>query len=155
MDTLRNFFEDERNRREKEAAVMMPAGDRIAAMIAKQQQSKHRNRWIAWLSGSLGFAIVAAVAGLYFREPLAVACRWAESFAGGVSDRIAEIFENIKLTLFSWGTGISPAAGMGIIEKATSEITGWPVQVWYVVFLAAGVGLLLGADRLVRHRKPV
>jgi hypothetical protein len=44
---------------------------------------------------------------------------------------------------------------MGIIEKATSEITGWPVQVWYVVFLAAGVGLLLGADRLVRHRKPV
>ena len=26
MDTLRNFFEDERNRREKEAAVMMPAG---------------------------------------------------------------------------------------------------------------------------------
>ena len=61
-------------------------------MIAKQQQSKHRNRWIAWLSGSLGFAIVAAVAGLYFREP-GSGLSLGESFAGGVSDRIAEIFE--------------------------------------------------------------
>lgn len=153
MDSLRKFFEDERNRREKEAASIMPAGDLIAAMIRKQRGFTYRKRLMSRLLGGVGFVFVAAASIVYFREFVAEAFLWIKNVAGQVSGKIAEIYANTKPALLSWSAGISGTAETGIIEKATSEISGWPVQIWYMVFLAAGVGLLLGADRLIRSRK--
>jgi hypothetical protein len=40
------------------------------------------------------------------------------------------------------------------IEKATTEISVWPVQIWYVLALLLGIVLLVGADKLIRHKFP-
>lgn len=40
-------------------------------------------------------------------------------------------------------------------KKAAAVVAGWPVQVWYVLFLIVGVGVLLAIDFLVRFRKKV
>ena len=138
MDSLRKFFEDERNRREKEAASIMPAGDLIAAMIRKQRGFTYRKRLMSRLLGGVGFVFVAAASIVYFREFVAEAFLWIENVAGQVSGKIAEIYANTNLPFFL----VSRYKRDGrdrIIEKATSEISGWPVQIWYMVFLAAGV----------------
>ncbi|NLA16223.1 MAG: hypothetical protein GX877_06795 [Bacteroidales bacterium] len=38
-------------------------------------------------------------------------------------------------------------------KKIAAVVAGWPVQVWYILFLTVGVGLLLAIDFLVRFRK--
>ncbi|MFA7200229.1 MAG: hypothetical protein WC098_02290 [Bacteroidales bacterium] len=40
-------------------------------------------------------------------------------------------------------------------KKTAAIVAGWPVQVWYVLFLIVGVGVLLVLDFLVRFRKKV
>ncbi|MFA5445631.1 MAG: hypothetical protein WC262_11735 [Bacteroidales bacterium] len=153
MDTLRDFFEEKRRERENEAVLIPPMGAQLAAMIETRQIARRKHFIYWWIAGGLAFVLATAGVGLYFR-----------SYVASFFTRIAEIFVQItgnitdylKITGTSLAAGLSGAretAASGIIEKATSEMSGWPVQVWYVVFLAGGVALLLGVDRLVRHRK--
>lgn len=153
MDTLKDFFKDEHKRRMEEAAGIMPLGMHVVDMIEKQQAVRRKTRWYWWFSGSIAFVLAAVGAGFYFRDFLAVFFRWAGETSGVVTGRLVEVYQNIKISLLSWGTGVTQTAESGFIEKATTEISAWPVQVWYVIFLVAGVALLLGVDTLVRHRK--
>ncbi len=154
MDTLKDFFKEEHNRRLEEAAGIMPLGLHVTNIIEKQQATRRKTRWYWWIAGGLVFVLATTGAGLYFRDYVAT-----------FFTRIAEIFVQItgnvvdylKITGTSLAAGLSGAretASSGIIEKATTEVSAWPVQVWYVVFLVAGVALLLGVDNMVRRRKP-
>ncbi len=154
MYTLKDFFKEEQNRRMEEAAGIRPIGMHVVNIIEKQKAVRSKKRWYRWLSGSFAFVLAAVGIGIYFREFLAGIFRWADESSGVVTGRIVEIYENTKFSFLTWGAGVTQNAESGFIEKATTEISAWPVQVWYVVFLVAGVALLLGVDKLVRHRKP-
>ncbi|MFA5289220.1 MAG: hypothetical protein WC361_07805 [Bacteroidales bacterium] len=153
MDTLRDFFEEEQLRHREEAAGMLPLGSRVTELIAKQEAARKKTYWIWWLTGSAGFLLVAVFAAVYFSEQLAGVFRWVETVTGQVTGKVAGIFENVRVAVISKVSGISASSGEGFIEKATSEVSGWPVQIWYVVLLAAGVALLVGVDYLVRRRR--
>lgn len=155
MDALRDFFEEEQRRNMEEAAGMPLLGMRVTELIAKQEAARKKTHRIWWLTGGAGFLPVAVFAAVYFRGQLAEAFRWVETIVSQTTGEVAGFIENMKYALISRASGISASAGQGFMEKATSEISGWPVQVWYMIFLAAGVGLLLGADHLVRRRKSV
>lgn len=153
MDTLRDFFEEEQLRHREEAAGMLPLGSRVTELIAKQEAARKKTHWIWWLTGSAGFLLVAVFAAVYFSEQLAGVFRWVETVTGQVTGKVAGIFENVRVAVISKVSGISASSGEGFIEKTTSEVSGWPVQIWYVVLLAAGVALLVGVDYLVRRRR--
>jgi hypothetical protein len=161
MDTLRDFFEDKRRETEQEAVLIPPMGAQLAAMIETRQIARRKRIIYLWIAGGLVFVLATTGAGLYFRDYVATFFTLlGESFArlGEIFARVTEnIADYVKTTGISLAAGLSGAretAGSGFIEKATAEVSGWPVQVWYVVFLVGGVALLLGVDRLVRHRKP-
>ncbi len=154
MDTLRDFFEDKRRETEQEAVLIPPMGAQLAAMIETRQIARRKHDLYWWIAGGLVFVLGAIGAGLYFRTYVAA---FFERIAEIVVQIIGNITDYLKITGTSLAAGLSGAretAGSGFIEKATAEVSGWPVQVWYVVFLVGGVALLLGVDRLVRHRKP-
>jgi hypothetical protein len=153
MDTLRDFFEEEQRRHREEAAGMPPLGMRVTELIAIQEAARKKTHRIWWLTGGAGFLMVAVFAAMFFRDQLAEAFRWVETVVSQTTGEVSGFIENIKYTVISRASGISAPAGEGFIEKATAEISGWPVQIWYVVLLVAGVGLLLGADHLVRRRR--
>jgi hypothetical protein len=153
MDALRDFFEEEQRRHREEAAGMPPLGMRVTELIAKQEATRKKTHRIWWLTGGAGFLMVAVFAAVYFREQLAEAFRWVETVAGETAGKVTGFIENIKYAVIGRVSGIKAPAGEGFMEKATSEISGWPVEVWYVVMLVAGVGLLLGADHLLRRRR--
>ncbi len=161
MDTLRDFFEDKRRETEQEAVLIPPMGAQLAAMIETRQIARRKRIIYLWIAGGLVFVLAAIGVGLYFRTYVgSFFTLLGESFArlGEIFARVTEnIADYVKTTGISLAAGLSGAretAGSGFIEKATAEVSGWPVQVWYVVFLVGGVALLLGVDRLVRHRKP-
>ena len=155
MDTLKDFFKEEHRRRMQEAEEIVPLGMHVVHIIEKQQVVRRKTRWYWWSAGCVAFVAAAVGIGFYFRDYLAVFFQRVAEIAGFTTGKLVEIFENTKFALLSWGTGVTKTAEPGLIEKATTEISAWPVQVWYVVLLAAGVALLLGVDSLVRHRKPV
>ena len=162
MDTLRDFFEDKRRETEQEAVLIPPMGAQLAAMIETRQTARRKRMIYLWIAGGLAFVLAAAGAGLYFRTYVgSFFSRLGESFASlgeifaRVTENIADSLRSIGISLATTVSGARETASSGIIEKATTEISAWPVQVWYVVLLAAGVALLLGVDSLVRHRKPV
>jgi len=161
MDTLRDFFEDKRRETEQEAVLIPPMGAQLAAMIETRQTARRKRMIYLWIAGGLAFVLAAAGAGLYFRTYVgSFFSRLGESFASlgeifaRVTENIADSLRSIGISLATTVSGARETASSGIIEKATAEVSGWPVQVWYVVFLVGGVALLLGVDRLVRHRKP-
>ena len=161
MDTIRDFFEDKRREREQEAALVPPMGAQLVAMIETRQTARRKRIIYLWIAGGLVFVLAATGAGLYFRDYVAAFfTRMGESFTrlgeifARVTENIADYLRTIGISLATTVSGARETATSGIIEKATTEVSGWPVQVWYVVFLVGGVALLLGVDRLVRHRKP-
>ncbi|MDD2289649.1 MAG: hypothetical protein PHT64_00720 [Bacteroidales bacterium] len=153
MDTLRDFFEEEQRHHREEAAGMPPLGMRVTELIAKQEADGKKTHRIWWLTGGAGFLLVAVFAAVYFQEQLAVAFHWVEALVSQTTGEVTSFMESMKYTLISRASGITASSGQGFIEKATSEVSGWPVEIWYVVLLIAGVGLLLGADHLLRSRR--
>jgi hypothetical protein len=160
MDTLRDFFEEKRRESENEAVLIPPMSERLAALIETRQIARRKHDLYWWIAGGLVFVLGAAGAGLYFRTFVgSFFARMGESFTrlgeiiARVTENIADYLRTIGISLATTVSGARETAGSGFIEKATTEISGWPVQVWYVVFLVGGVALLLGVDRLVRHRK--
>lgn len=155
MDTLRDFFEDKHREREQEAALIPPMGAQLAALIETRQIARRKHYLYWWIAGGVVFVLAAAGAGLYFRTYVgSFFARLGEIFAR-ITENIADYVKTTGISLATTVSGARETASSGIIEKATSEMSGWPVEVWYVVFLVGGVALLLGVDFLVRHRKPV
>ncbi|HPK39474.1 MAG: hypothetical protein BWX93_01575 [Bacteroidetes bacterium ADurb.Bin139] len=153
MDTLKDFFEEEQRHRREEAAGMPTLGMRVTELIAKQEAARKKTHRIWWLTGGAGFLMVAVFAAVYFQEQLTGVFRWVETLVSHTTGAVTGFMENTKYALISRASGITASSGQGFMEKATSEISGWPVQIWYVVLLVAGVGLLLGADYLLRRRR--
>lgn len=148
------FFAHERKQRTIEASGMPSLRGNIIEMLDKQAVSRKRFRIWAWITGISAFAGLVVASCIYSGETYLSFFRWIERTAVSLSAAVSDTVRQILVKTGEIVSGIFTGLQLPAIEKATAEISVWPVQIWYVLALLFGIVLLVGADKLIRHKFP-
>ena len=148
------FFAHERKQRTMEASGMPSLRGNIIEMLDKQTVSRKRFRIWAWITGISAFAGLFVFSCFYSGETYLSLLSWIERTAVSLSEAVSDTFRQIVARMGEMVSGFFTGLPLPAIEKATTEISVWPVQIWYVLALLLGIVLLVGADKLIRHKFP-
>ena len=160
-----NFFEEERffedNRRQwKDEATAMPSlGILVTRKIAKQQAVRRKRQRYGLVAAAVCVLLAVGTAVFYTVSPVRTAVTHASvTLAQHSAEALTGIQQAVRRTIQPVWVQIQIAAQTiatvaDTTKKIAAVVAGWPVQVWYVLFLIVGVGVLLAIDFLVRYRK--
>lgn len=137
-----------------EASGMPSLRGNIIEMLDKQAVSRKRFRIWAWITGISAFAGLFVFSCFYSGETYLSLFSWIERTAVSLSEAVSDTFRQIVARMGEMVSGFFTGLPLPAIEKATMEISVWPVQIWYVLALLLGIVLLVGADKLIRHKFP-
>ena len=137
-----------------EASGMPSLRGNIIEMLDKQAVSRKRFRIWAWITGISAFAGLFVFSCFYSGETYLSLLSWIERTAVSLSEAVSDTFRQIVARMGEMVSGFFTGLPLPAIEKATTEISVWPVQIWYVLALLLGIVLLVGADKLIRHKFP-
>lgn len=137
-----------------EASGMPSLRGNIIEMLDKQAVSRKRFRIWAWITGISAFAGLFVFSCFYSGETYLSLFSWIERTAVSLSEAVSDTFRQIVARMGEMVSGFFTGLPLPAIEKATTEISVWPVQIWYVLALLLGIVLLVGADKLIRHKFP-
>ena len=137
-----------------EASGMPSLRGNIIEMLDKQAVSRKRFRIWAWITGISAFAGLFVFSCFYSGETYLSLFSWIERTAVSLSEAVSDTFRQIVARMGEMVSGFFTGLPLPAIEKATTEISVWSVQIWYVLALLLGIVLLVGADKLIRHKFP-
>lgn len=174
------LLEKERRQWEAEAAALPHLGMLVTWEIAAQQAVRRKRRRIA-LAAAVVCALLAVGTAVFYTVPAArtaatqasaiLAQHIAEAYTGirqATGSLLRPVWEQVQTAVHTVVTGdgaegvqgevlrqgaATAAKITGMAKKTAAAVAGLPYQVWYMLSLAVGVGVLLAIDFLVRSRK--
>ena len=177
---MRGSGEKERRQWEAEAAALPPMGVLVTREIAAQQAVRRKRQRYA-LAAAVVCVLLAVGTTVFYTIPSArtaatqasatLAQHIAEAYTGirqAASSTLRPVWEQVRTVVQAVvpGDGVEGVQGevlrqgaatatkiTGMAKKTAAVVAGLPVQVWYMLSLAVGVGVLLVVDFLVRSRR--
>ena len=174
-----DLFENNRRQWEDEAAAMPPLGMLVTRKIAEQQAVRRKRQRYGLVAAVVCVLLAVGTAVFYTVPPVRIAAAQvsatlaqhsAEALTGiqqSIRRTIQPVWAQVRMAVQTLLPGDEARQGnivrqgaqaMATIadtaKKAAAVVTGWPVQVWYVLFLIVGIGVLLAIDFLVRKGAP-
>lgn len=173
------LLEEEHLQWKAEAAALPPMGVLVTREIAAQQAVRRKRQRYA-LAAAVVFVLLAVGTVAVFTIPSSRTA--ATQASASLAQHIAEAYTSIRQAASStlrpvWepmrtavhtvvtGDGAEGVQGevfrqgaataakiTGMAKKTAAVVAGLPAQVWYMLFLAVGVGVLLAVDFLVRTK---